>query len=101
MSALSGIPAPLASAFWEARISLRLIFAALTGAAIGKERSGKYHPAGVRTMSLVALGAALFTLCSRHGFAGTHYDTSRMASNVASGVGFIGAGVIYHEQKKR
>jgi len=91
--------AALSSAFWEIRLSLRLIFAALTGAAIGKERSGfRYHPAGVRTMSLVALGAALFTVCSRHGFAG-HYDTSRMASNVASGVGFIGAGVIYHEHK--
>ena len=52
-------------------------------------------------MSLVAMGAALFTICSRYGFVGTHYDTSRMASNVASGVGFIGAGVIYHEQSSR
>ncbi|KAL7566544.1 hypothetical protein ACA910_000614 [Epithemia clementina (nom. ined.)] len=88
------------SAAMQLRLSLQLVCAALTGAAIGKERSGiqKYHPAGVRTMSLVSMGAALFTICSRYGFAGTHYDTSRMASNVASGVGFIGAGVIYHEQ---
>ena len=94
------VSGPLSSTLFELRLSIRLVFAALTGAAIGKERSGlKYHPAGVRTMSLVSLGAALFTICSRHGFVGTHYDTSRMASNVASGVGFIGAGVIYHEQK--
>jgi len=42
----------------------------------------------------VATGAACFTVCSMYGFGGTRYDASRLASNVASGVGFIGAGVI-------
>lgn len=71
--------------------SCRLVTAAALGAIIGQERSG--HPAGVRTMALVSMGAAMFTLCSLHGF-GSTADPSRMASNVASGVGFIGAGVI-------
>jgi putative Mg2+ transporter-C (MgtC) family protein len=71
--------------------SCRLITAAALGSIIGQERSG--HPAGVRTMALVAMGAAMFTLCSLHGF-GTTADPSRLAANVASGVGFIGAGVI-------
>jgi putative Mg2+ transporter-C (MgtC) family protein len=71
--------------------SCRLITAAALGSMIGQERSG--HPAGVRTMALVAMGAAMFTLCSLHGF-GTTADPSRLAANIASGVGFIGAGVI-------
>lgn len=49
-------------------------------------------------MALVSLGAASFTLCSLYGFSGK-WDTSRMASSVASGVGFIGAGVITNNRK--
>ncbi len=49
-------------------------------------------------MSLVSLGAASFTLCSLYGFI-DKFDSSRMASNVASGVGFIGAGVITNNRK--
>jgi putative Mg2+ transporter-C (MgtC) family protein len=65
------------------------------GAILGKERSLAKHSAGVRTMALVAMGASAFTVCSAYGFANFgHYDPSRMASNVASGVGFVGAGVI-------
>ena len=82
----------------ELQLTVRLLVAALIGAAVGKERSdAHHHSAGVRTMSLVAMGAAAFTVCSAVGFANmaqTRYDPSRMASNVASGVGFIGAGVI-------
>jgi putative Mg2+ transporter-C (MgtC) family protein len=77
---------------------MRLLFASLLGACVGKERSMTHkHSAGVRTMALVALGAAAFTVCSSFGFnalAAGRCDPSRMASNVASGVGFVGAGVI-------
>jgi len=94
----------------EMELSLRLFFAALGGAAVGLERSSSDRPAGVRTMALVSLGAAAFTLCSMYGFMSvgalvgpngptTKYDPSRMASNVASGVGFIGAGVITNNRK--
>ena len=79
----------------EMKLTFRLIYAALMGSALGKERSFAKHSAGVRTMALVAMGAAAFTICSAYGFlAFGKYDPSRMASNVASGVGFVGAGVI-------
>lgn len=88
--------APVISATVETQLTLRLVYAALMGAALGKERSAAKHSVGVRTMALVALGAASFTVCSAFGFL-QHvgkYDPSRMAANVASGVGFVGTGVI-------
>lgn len=75
----------------ELKLICRLVFAAVSGAAVGWERSTSKHSAGVRTMALVSLGAAAFTICSAYGFTG---DPSRLAANVASGVGFLGAGVI-------
>jgi putative Mg2+ transporter-C (MgtC) family protein len=77
----------------ERALTLRLLYAALVGSAVGWERAASKHSAGIRTMALVSLGAAAFTICSTYGFGGLG-DPSRMASNVASGVGFIGAGVI-------
>mmetsp|Transcript_28395 Transcript_28395/g.60844 ORF Transcript_28395/g.60844 Transcript_28395/m.60844 type:complete len:548 (-) Transcript_28395:136-1779(-) len=83
------------SAATEYRLMVRIVFAALMGAALGKERSFAKHSAGVRTMSLVSMGASVFTVCSCYGFANfPKVDASRMAANVASGVGFVGAGVI-------
>jgi putative Mg2+ transporter-C (MgtC) family protein len=84
------------SAAVETQLSLRLIYAACMGACLGKERSFAKHSAGVRTMALVAMGASAFTICSAYGFLAFpgKYDPSRMAANVASGVGFVGAGVI-------
>jgi len=95
----------------EAELAFRLVFASFGGALVGLERSSSDHPAGVRTMALVSLGAASFTLCGMYGFnnaimdanglisAATKYDPSRMASSVASGVGFIGAGVITNNRQ--
>ena len=77
----------------ERVLVFRLVFAALVGSAVGWERAASKHSAGIRTMALVSLGAAVYTICSMYGFGGRG-DPSRMASNVASGVGFIGAGVI-------
>ena len=57
------------SAATEFRLMIRLVIAALIGAALGKERSFAKHSAGVRTMSLVSMGAAVFTVCSGYGFA--------------------------------
>jgi uncharacterized membrane protein YhiD involved in acid resistance len=87
----------------QLRLTVRMVYAALLGAIVGQERCGskaqRYSPAGgIRTMALVSLGAATFTLCSMYGFSvvggASRYDPSRMAANVCSGVGFIGAGVI-------
>ena len=81
------------SIWTEFQLTARLLYAAAVGAAVGKERSAKTrHTAGIRTMALVSLGAAAFTICSAYGFRAG--DPSRMESNVASGVGFVGAGVI-------
>ena len=79
----------------EVEIVLRLLLAMGLGAGIGyqRERSGK--PAGLRTHSLIAIGAALFTVVSIFGF-GNGVDASRVAAGVVAGVGFIGAGVIFH-----
>lgn len=81
------------SVWTELQLASRLVYSAVLGAAVGKERSVKNRrTAGIRTMALVSLGASLFTICSVYGFPAG--DPSRMASNVASGVGFVGAGVI-------
>ena len=73
---------------------LRLGLAAGVGALIGGERESRGHPAGVRTQALVALAAALLTNVGIVGFGGDATDTSRIATQVVTGIGFIGAGVI-------
>jgi len=73
---------------------LVLGLAAIAGALIGGERESKGHPAGVRTQALVALAAALLTRAGETGFIGPAVDLSRVASQVVTGIGFIGAGVI-------
>ena len=67
-----------------------LLQAALLGCCIGVERGWAGRPAGIRTMGLVAMGAALFTGVGRLSYS----DGARVAAQVASGVGFIGAGVV-------
>lgn len=82
-------------------ISLRLVVAAVLGAAIGVEREIHAHPAGMRTHLLVSLGAAAFTVISIYVFEtppspnGTiPTDPSRVAAQIVSGIGFLGAGAI-------
>jgi len=64
------------------------------GAVIGYERELHRQPAGFRTHSLVAVGSALFTIISAYGFAGPSVDPTRIAAQIVSGIGFIGAGTI-------
>lgn len=76
-------------------IALRLVAALLLGAAIGVERQYRQRAAGLRTNGLVALGAAAFALI---GFASTgDASPSRMAAQVVSGIGFLGAGAIMRQ----
>ncbi len=70
----------------------RLAFAAFLGAFIGLERELRGYPAGVRTVALVATGSALFTEVSR--ITGSE---DRIAAGIVSGIGFLGAGVIFRE----
>src|SRR3954468_21867950 len=63
---------------------------------IGFEREVRQRSAGLKTHTLVGVGAALFTLAGRFGFAdATAVDPSRVAAQVVSGIGFIGAGVVF------
>lgn len=81
----------------------QLILAALLGGIIGLEREYRGKAAGLRTYSLISLGAALFTIISLKAFEfslnmpGANFDPSRIISQIIVGVGFIGGGVImYH-----
>ncbi|MBI2963417.1 MAG: MgtC/SapB family protein [Deltaproteobacteria bacterium] len=76
---------------------LRLFVAAVLGAVIGYERESAGKPAGVRTHGMVSLGAALFTLVSLYGFGGAS-DPARVAAQVVTGIGFLGAGAILHQR---
>jgi putative Mg2+ transporter-C (MgtC) family protein len=81
-------------------ILLRLSLAAVFGAAIGIERERKEWSAGMRTHMMVCVGSALMMLVSSFGFADTYgmeditLDPSRVAAQIISGIGFIGAGTI-------
>jgi putative Mg2+ transporter-C (MgtC) family protein len=70
----------------------RLALAAALGAFIGLERELRGYPAGVRTVALVALGAALFTDVSQ-----LLGGEDRVAAGIVTGIGFLGAGVIFRE----
>lgn len=72
---------------------LRLLLAGLLGGLIGAEREYRAKVAGTRTHLLVAIGAALMMIVSRYGFDGQG-DPARVAAQIVSGIGFIGAGSI-------
>jgi putative Mg2+ transporter-C (MgtC) family protein len=78
-----------------AQTALNLLVAAGLGAAIGLERQWRQRLAGLRTNTLVALGAAIYVTYSRIVFDGA--GAARMAAQVVSGIGFLGAGVIFKE----
>ena len=73
---------------------LRLLIASALGALVGTERESRGHPAGIRTQALVALASALLTGVGAEGFVGSAADPTRIASQIVTGIGFIGAGVI-------
>jgi putative Mg2+ transporter-C (MgtC) family protein len=80
-------------------ILFRLLWGGLLGAAIGVERSYRRRPAGMRTGFCVCMASALFTICSVE-IAKRTGDTSttRIASNIVQGIGFLGAGAILRER---
>ena len=73
----------------------RIAIATALGAFIGFERERLGKPAGVRTHGMVALGGALFTIVSVYGF-DSQGDPARVAAQIVTGVGFLGAGTILH-----
>lgn len=89
----------------EWTLVLRLLVAGTLGAIIGLDREYRAKEAGFRTHFLVSLGSALFMVISQYGFKeiveanGANYDGARVAAQIVSGIGFLGAGtIIFHKQ---
>ena len=81
----------------EVGFAVRLLLAAMLGAAIGLEREIHDHPAGMRTHLLVAMGSAAFTVLSINAFPAPGSDPARVAAQIVTGIGFLGAGAILKE----
>lgn len=88
---------------WE--LMLRLLISGILGSLIGFERRSHYKEAGLRTHFVVALGSALIMIVSKYGFMdlintqSVSLDPSRVAAQVVSGIGFLGAGTIIVEHQ--
>jgi putative Mg2+ transporter-C (MgtC) family protein len=83
----------------ELEIIIRVLAAGVLGAIVGIQREKAGKPAGLRTHILICMGAALFTVISIYGF-GTGTDPSRIAAGIVTGIGFLGAGVIFRSMHR-
>ena len=90
----------LQSLSWDAAIKVSL--AALLGAIVGLERVAGGHAAGLRTNMMIAISSCLFTILSIEGFPmqGSSQDTARVAAQIVTGVGFLGAGALLQTKKQ-
>ena len=80
----------------ELELLLPLLLSVVLGFAIGLERKYRLKEAGVRTHTIVCFGSALMMVVSKHAFEAA--DTARVAAQIVSGIGFIGAGMIVYRQ---
>jgi putative Mg2+ transporter-C (MgtC) family protein len=86
-------------------VLLRVVLAGVLGGAIGAEREIREREAGLRTHMLVAVGAALFTIVSAYAWgdfefsagSGVTFDPTRIAAQIVTGIGFLGAGAIIRQ----
>lgn len=80
---------------------MRMVLAGICGGLVGFERSKSHKEAGLRTHTIVAVGSALLMIVSKYGFMdvltipGMRVDAARIASNIITGISFLGAGVIF------
>src|SRR5476651_1057610 len=72
---------------------LKVALSAIVGSLVGLEREIRRKPAGFRTLALICVGATIFTICSYK--LGVDVNRDRVAANIITGVGFLGAGVIF------
>lgn len=75
-----------------------ILVAALLGFAIGYERKIRFKEAVIRTHTIVCIGSALMTVISKYGFGGMDADTARVAAQIVTGIGFLGAGIIVYRR---
>jgi putative Mg2+ transporter-C (MgtC) family protein len=81
---------------WDEAL-LRLALAGVLGGLIGLERELREREAGLRTHLLVSVGAALFTIVGAYGFGSARVDPTRIAAQIVTGIGFLGAGAIIRQ----
>src|ERR1700743_1822320 len=74
-------------------IILKLLLAVLIGGVLGAEREYRSKSAGFRTLTMICLGATIFTIFSQ--IVGGAGNPDRIASNIVTGIGFVGAGVVF------
>jgi putative Mg2+ transporter-C (MgtC) family protein len=79
-------------------IVFRVFVALVIGSAIGIEREYRGHAAGVRTLAMVSVGSCIFTALGVYVFPGHATDPTRIAAQVVTGVGFLGAGAIFRAE---
>ena len=85
--------------FAQSKYLINILLAVLLGFAIGYERKLRYKEAGIRTHTIVCAGSALIMAVSKYGFADImEYDASRVAAQIVSGIGFLGAGIIIYRK---
>ncbi len=78
-------------------VVLRIVLALALGFAIGFERKMRFKEAGVRTHTIVCIGSCLYMVISMFAFEGA--DTSRVAAQIVTGIGFLGAGMIFYHKE--
>ena len=79
---------------------LRIVYAVALGFAIGFERKLRFKEAGIRTHTIVCAGSALIMVVSKYAFSDVNgYDGSRVAAQMVSGIGFLGAGMIIYRRE--
>lgn len=86
--------------FHQLEYFIRILIAAVCGAVIGLERRKRFKDAGIRTHLILSIGCAVIMIVSKYAFIDSHnmglnVDAARVASNIITGVGFLGAGVIF------
>ena len=86
---------PISTAFYNI---LKIVIAGLCGGLIGLERERVQKPAGIRTQMLVAIGASMFMIVSLSVGSDPRVDPARIAAQVVTGIGFLGAGAIIRER---
>lgn len=82
----------------EYKYLLAIILSVVLGFLIGLERKTRAKEAGVRTHTIVCFGACLLMIISKYGFSGEDADVARVAAQIVSGIGFIGAGMIVYRK---
>jgi putative Mg2+ transporter-C (MgtC) family protein len=91
---------------WHTQLIMfgQVLLAFVLGLIVGIEREYHHSPAGIRTYAAVCLGACVFGLISTHAQGGAYYhsiaDPTRIAAQIVTGIGFLGAGVIFRDGSK-